>query len=342
VLIQPDGKLVVAGYTSDPTGTNGQFALVRYNPDGTLDTHFGTGGMLTTAIGTRAAVAGAALLPDGRIVAAGWARAANTSSSEFALARYNADGTLDNGFGSRGIVTTSVGTSSTASSVLLQPDGTILAAGSTSGPNSSQKTALVLYSAKGALDAGFGQGGIVTAVAPNSPGDWADAVTMQPDGRLVAAGTSVMRFDASRGGTAVHTHITMKAPKKVTYGQSIKYTVTVANTGATDAHGVAVRVTLPPGADTRNVTMTPANCTVVNLDSAVAGETDVVCNLGTLAHKTSATVTVTARPLHASSTTLKNMASDSTTDREMSPATSTHAKAAVKVVCPQQGSCNTK
>ncbi|MEX0816658.1 MAG: delta-60 repeat domain-containing protein, partial [Gaiellales bacterium] len=97
LALQPDGKIVAAGLSSN--GTDNDFALARYGPGGTLDTGFGGGdGLVTTPVGTADDEAYAlALQSGGEIVAAG--RSSNGTNNDFALARYEADGTLDTGFG---------------------------------------------------------------------------------------------------------------------------------------------------------------------------------------------------------------------------------------------------
>jgi uncharacterized delta-60 repeat protein len=104
VVIQPlDGKIVAAGEAKTSYGED--FALARYSPNGTLDTTFGTGGLVTTDFNGRDDVAFAvALQSDGKIVAAGQAQ--SSYGQAFALARYNPDGTLDATFGRGGKVTT--------------------------------------------------------------------------------------------------------------------------------------------------------------------------------------------------------------------------------------------
>ncbi len=111
VAIQPDGKIVAAGYSD--SGSNNDFALVRCNTDGTLDTSFGPGGVVTTDFGGTGDYGRAvAVQPDGKIVAAGYSD--NGTDTDFALVRYNTDGTPDLGFGSSGLgtVKTQVGLSS--------------------------------------------------------------------------------------------------------------------------------------------------------------------------------------------------------------------------------------
>jgi uncharacterized delta-60 repeat protein len=98
MALQPDGKIVVAGVSVDV------FGLARLNPDGSLDASFGTGGLVTTDFGAAFEAAYAvALLPDGRIVAAGTAGESGRTR-ELALARYNPDGSLDASYDSDGRV----------------------------------------------------------------------------------------------------------------------------------------------------------------------------------------------------------------------------------------------
>src|SRR5256885_10852665 len=93
IATQPDGKIVVAGFSSPPGGTR-RFALVRYKPNGHRDPAFGSDGIVTTRFGDESAAQALAIQPDGRIVVAGMASHPERGW-DFALARYNSDGTLD-------------------------------------------------------------------------------------------------------------------------------------------------------------------------------------------------------------------------------------------------------
>jgi uncharacterized delta-60 repeat protein len=129
VLIQTDGKIVAAGVTTANSSRAG-FALARYNPDGTLDSSFGTGGKVTTDfVAGGVAQAFGVVQSNGKIVAAGWAQ---TPTRDFALARYNSNGSLDSTFGTGGKVITDFGAgSSSGSAIALQTDGNIVVAGQT-------------------------------------------------------------------------------------------------------------------------------------------------------------------------------------------------------------------
>ena len=107
VAIQADGKIVVAG-SADVSPKGKSFAVVRYNADGSLDGTFGTGGKVITSFGSQSDEAFAVVVQaDGKIVLGGHYRSA-TQGLDFALARYEANGTLDAGFGVNGIATTPV------------------------------------------------------------------------------------------------------------------------------------------------------------------------------------------------------------------------------------------
>jgi uncharacterized delta-60 repeat protein len=183
IVIQSDGKVLVGGYAS-VDGTD-DFALVRYNADGSLDTSFGIGGVVVTSIGnSHERGASIALQSDGKIVLGGYARMPNFE--DFALVRYNADGSLDTSFGTDGKVTTAI-TASTdlLYSVMVQPDGKILAAGQSRTGNSD--FALTRYNEDGSLDNSFGSNGIVTTALGVAP-DVARSIALQADGKIVLAG----------------------------------------------------------------------------------------------------------------------------------------------------------
>src|SRR5882762_10093179 len=107
------------------------FGLARYTPDGVLDQSFGNGGLVVTRSTQRSFVANAlALQPDNKILVAGMVSDLATASLQLAVARYNPDGSVDDGFGAAGIAATPVGAAGAAASALaVQPDGRILVAG---------------------------------------------------------------------------------------------------------------------------------------------------------------------------------------------------------------------
>jgi uncharacterized delta-60 repeat protein len=185
LVLQPDGKLVVAGRSDN--GSQHVFALARYNPNGSLDTTFNGTGKVTTAIGSAEDEAyGLALQPDGKLVVAGHSR--TPSQTLFAVARYNPNGSLDTSFNGTGKVTTAMGAYGSVNELALQPDGKLLAAGA--GDNGSHLAfALARYNPNGSLDTSFnGTGKVMTAIGSDQ--DDAIALAQQPDGKVLAAGYS--------------------------------------------------------------------------------------------------------------------------------------------------------
>jgi len=159
VLLQPDGRILIAGFAFGPGSSN--LLVMRLNADGTLDPTFGTGGITRTAVGSSEDIANAMVRqPDGRVVIAGSTYAGG--QRDFALARYTVAGVLDPTFGTGGIVTTAVGPSDDyAYSLLLMPWGRLVAAGSARVATGQPGTdlAVVAYNANGALDGYFGDAG---------------------------------------------------------------------------------------------------------------------------------------------------------------------------------------
>lgn len=194
VVVQRDGKIVAAG-SSNANGSP-DFALVRYRSDGTIDETFGAGGIVLTDFGASAddEAWALAIQPDGKLVAAGDGSAREEASGDFALARYNPDGSLDPTFGAGGKVLTNVGGAATALSVALQKDGKLVAAGPAAvGPaeNVENRFVLVRYHRDGRLDQAFGAGGkVLTGFKRSVDGASASAVAIQADGKAVAAGAT--------------------------------------------------------------------------------------------------------------------------------------------------------
>nr|MDZ8046441.1 DUF4347 domain-containing protein [Nostoc sp. DedQUE02] len=183
IALQADGKIIVAGVS------NNNFAVVRYNSNGTLDTDFNITGKVTTDIGTNSTdnVYSVTVQTDGKIIVAG------VSNNNFALVRYDSNGSFDNSFGTNGIVTTDIGsnTTDTAYSVSVQTDGKILVAGS-----SGSNFALVRYNSDGSLDTDFNITGKVTTDFGST--DIAYSVTVQADDKIILAGKRGNDFALAR------------------------------------------------------------------------------------------------------------------------------------------------
>jgi uncharacterized delta-60 repeat protein len=184
VAVQRDRRVVVAGGLEGPYT---DFALARYTASGRPDPSFDGDGKRATDFGGADAAHDVVIQRDGKIVAAG------LGSDDFGLARYRTDGSLDPTFGNGGLVLTEIlpGHVDSASSILLQADGKIVAAGGTRRmwrPGSSD-FALARYLPDGTLDRSFGSGGrVITPIS--SADDHPFDLAMQRDGKLVAAGWS--------------------------------------------------------------------------------------------------------------------------------------------------------
>src|SRR5262249_13055563 len=126
------------------------FALARYDANGVLDTTFGNGGkVITDFAGNVDSAQGVAVQQDGKILAAGYRSTSSSNTSDFVLARYDADGTLDTSFGTGGkSITDFFGLDDFGNALILQPDGNAVIAGSSfqTGPGTdSTKLALARY-----------------------------------------------------------------------------------------------------------------------------------------------------------------------------------------------------
>ncbi|HKP53934.1 MAG TPA: S-layer homology domain-containing protein [Chloroflexia bacterium] len=191
LAVQADGKIVVVGEALVNNAYD--FAVARYNSDGSSDTGFDGDGKLTTDFGSTIEQANAvAIQPDGKILVGGYTGNGN-SSNTYALARYNSDGSLDTSFDGDGKLTTSFGLGDARlEDLAIQADGKIVAAGS-AGTGSAASFAAARYNLNGSLDTSFSGDGMVTTGFPQ--GGSADAVAIQADGKIVAAGLVAWPFD---------------------------------------------------------------------------------------------------------------------------------------------------
>jgi len=193
MALQSDGKIVVVG---------GGATLARYNVDGSLDSSFGTGGVVDVVFlgNTYDKVSGVALQSDGKIVVVGEAQVGvnDARSYDWAVARYNADGSVDNSFGPNGdgkhvldFGPAAYGSSiDFASDVAIQPDGKIIVAGNVLANQTGvaeRDFTVMRFTASGAVDSGFGVGGVAKANVVGL-GDLLYAVALQSDGKIVATG----------------------------------------------------------------------------------------------------------------------------------------------------------
>ena len=187
IAVQTNGKIVVAGISGDGS-SNPKFALARYNTDGSLDATFGGDGEVRTDFTTRYDGAwGVAIDSTGKIVAAGDA-GLGSGNSKFAVARYNSDGSLDTSFGGDGKVTTQfTSRDDPVAGLTIAAGDKILVSGGAAFTGSNPKFAVARYNTNGSLDETFGGDGRVTTDL-TAGRDYANAVAVQTDGKILAAG----------------------------------------------------------------------------------------------------------------------------------------------------------
>jgi len=172
IVVEGDEKIVVLDQTQ------GGYDVLRYNPDGSLDSTFGDDGKIAATFGAGTSVVDLAILPDGRIVVGG--EHLVNQEPVLDVARYNSDGTADSTFGNGGLAEIA-SDDITAGDMAVSSDGTVVMAGT-----SGNSIAVVRLDADGTLDPSFGGDGIVTlALGDNAQ---ATGVALQPDGKIVMSG----------------------------------------------------------------------------------------------------------------------------------------------------------
>lgn len=264
MAVQSDGKILVAGYVLD--GTSANFGLVRYNANGSRDTNFGTDGRVTTDFnGSSDVVTSIAVQSDGKIVLGGYAFVTAGKGFDFALARYNSDGTPDSSFGVAGKINLDLanGNFDYLQALTVLSSGKILAVGS-----SASHYAVARFKSNGELDSTFGNGG-VTITDFGDPNENLYSLLVLPSGKFLAGGSgdksfallcyrangsldtsfgtngrSLVRFatDASKFDTC--RGLALTAQKRVIAG----------GTGSTTIDYVAARLEAPYGLPTLSVT----------------------------------------------------------------------------------------
>jgi uncharacterized delta-60 repeat protein len=182
-LVQPDGKVVVGGRSS----FGGYFLLARLTAAGTLDPAFGVGGKNSLYTGTSSQVNALARQPDGKLLFAG------ASGGNMTVTRLLANGNPDGSFGLAGSMSVDIGGSESGADLALQPDGKIVVAGATSA--GTRDMLVARFQPAGVLDTTFGVGGVRTVDFGGN--DAATGVALQPDGRILVAGTGGTALDVA-------------------------------------------------------------------------------------------------------------------------------------------------
>jgi uncharacterized delta-60 repeat protein len=194
-LLQTDGIIITAGRSHD--GTKYNFGVFRFNSNGSPDNSFGTGGKVVTSIGPTEDDAGAAVVQaDGKIVVAGGTWNAASTDFDFGLARYNANGTLDNTFGNGGIV---VGQDTAVldgfNAMTIQPDGKIVAVGLYGTPPDLD-ILVDRFNTDGSFDTSFNSTGKVVTDLGTNDTDVGYGIVIQTDGKIVVAGRGSINSSA--------------------------------------------------------------------------------------------------------------------------------------------------
>jgi len=181
MAVQPDGKIVLGGYT---VGGAKDFALARINSNGSLDSTFGVNGKVVTdlLVSYSTIIRDILIEPDGKIIVSG-----NYSfefNSRFCMVRYNANGTIDTSFGTNGLTVDTIYYNNYINSIVRQIDGKIVTAGNVFG------TSFIIsrYNNNGTMDTTFGVNGYVDAMPDTGSGSV--SVLIQPDNKIVAVGSS--------------------------------------------------------------------------------------------------------------------------------------------------------
>lgn len=259
VVLQPsDGKIVIGGNVALQQPSRTDFAVSRFNPNGTPDPTFGDGGTRTTDFfGNDDGIVDIRLQSDGKIVAVGWTQM--PTGAQFALARYNTNGDLDNTFGNGGRVVTDLPNlfiGDFPTSMAIQPaDGKIVVAGFVGRVNNPEQMneafAVVRYNPNGTLDTSFDEDGM-TFTDIRGAEDEANAVLIQPDGNIVAVGSTVTPPNANYNFALVRylgdaadyapTLDSVTLPLSKTVG-GVTLTGTVKLCGTAPAGGVKVALT---------------------------------------------------------------------------------------------------
>jgi uncharacterized delta-60 repeat protein len=191
VALQPDGKIVVTGFAS--IAAIGDFALVRYMPNGLLDTGFGPAGTGIVKLDLQGfdysdLARGVAVLPDGSILAAGLANYYNLGQiADIGVVKLDANGMLDASFGTQGVEVADVGNSTDIYDLEVLSSGHFFVAGKTDAEGNQNRWLLAKFQPDGTLDDGFGNGGIVTTALPGAQ-EVALGMAVQLDGKIVLAG----------------------------------------------------------------------------------------------------------------------------------------------------------
>jgi len=184
--LQTDGKIIVAGTSDVYTGSNWDtdYVIVRYSPDGSLDTSFGTAGKVRIDFSDLYSLIGMVVQADGKIILGGTSSSQQYQVNGIVLVRLDTHGNLDTSFGSGGRISTDLGSISSSAAIATRKDGKIVVAATKVGSEAVSTITLLLYNENGSLDTAFGTGG----KALTSVSGYIRAVAVQGDGKILVGG----------------------------------------------------------------------------------------------------------------------------------------------------------
>jgi uncharacterized delta-60 repeat protein len=187
MAMQPDGKILIGGYAGNYNEPFDKFFVARYKPDGKLDTSFDGDGVAMTTVGESwTNITTLLVQPDGKIIASGFATF--NGSEDFALVRYNSNGTLDHSFSGDGIASASfTAGDDDATGAVLCPDGKILVGGFATPQSSNPEFAIARFTSDGILDNSF-HGDGMNVIQVSTFADKAYSILLQPDGKILLGG----------------------------------------------------------------------------------------------------------------------------------------------------------
>ena len=198
VIVQPDGKIVFGGIYTLQTSTH--VCAGRLNSDGTLDSSFDNDGIVQITMGIESQVSSINILPNGKILVAGWTSLMTTFNRDYAMVKFNTDGSLDPTFGTGGRVATELGSNEFSYDSVIQPDGKIILVGDFTDTLSNQRmAAMVRYNSNGTVDTNFGNNGRVLRMT--GANGKADDVELQTDGKIIIAGYALVPARYNSSGT---------------------------------------------------------------------------------------------------------------------------------------------